>query len=233
MALMRALAISVHVFTACGAVLALLALLAAVDHDWRAMFLWLGAALVVDGIDGTLARRFDVENQAPRWSGDTLDLVVDYTTYVFVPAYAVAASELMPEALALFSAAAILLSGALYFADTRMKTEDNHFVGFPGLWNAVAFYLLLLKPMPLVGLAAVLAFAALSFTPVKFIHPVRVRRFRMLSLGLLGLWSLLALGALLAEFEPHGAVTAALCAIAAYFLVIGLFTSRRIISPQA
>ncbi len=223
---MRALAISVHVFTAFGAVLALLALLAAVDHDWRAMFLWLGAALVVDG-------RFDVENQAARWSGDTLDLVVDYTTYVFVPAYAVAASELMPAALALFSAAAILLSGALYFADTRMKTEDNHFVGFPGLWNAVAFYLLLLKPMPLVGLAAVLAFAALSFAPVKFIHPVRVRRFRTLSLGLLGLWSLLALGALLAEFEPHGAVTAALCAIAAYFLVIGLFTSRRGTSPQA
>ena len=101
MATMRALAFSVHVLTACGAALALLALLAAARGDWPLMFLWLGVALVVDAIDGPLARAANVSAVWPNWSGDTLDLVVDYTTYVFVPAYAVAAGSLMPDALAL------------------------------------------------------------------------------------------------------------------------------------
>ena len=92
-------AFSVHVLTACGAALALLALLAATRGDWPLMFLWLGVALVVDAIDGPLARAVNVAEVLPRWSGETLDLVVDYTTYVFVPAYAVAAGGLMPDAL--------------------------------------------------------------------------------------------------------------------------------------
>ena len=119
---MRALAFSVHVLTACGAALALLALLAAARGDWPLMFLWLGVALVVDAIDGPLARAANVAEVWPRWSGDTLDLVVDYTTYVFVPAYAVAAGGLMPDALALLAAAAIAITGTLYFADREMKT---------------------------------------------------------------------------------------------------------------
>ena len=96
---MRALAFSVHVFTACGAALALLALIAAVHADWALMFLWLGLALLLDGVDGMFARALNVAERVPRWAGDVLDLVVDFTTYVFVPAYALAASGLMPEPL--------------------------------------------------------------------------------------------------------------------------------------
>ena len=143
---MRALAFSVHVLTACGAALALLALLAASHGDWPLMFLWLGVALVVDAIDGPLARGVEGRRGLPRWSGETLDLVVDYTTYVFVPAYAVAAGGLMPDALAIPPAAAIAITGTLYFADREMKTADNFFRGFPAVWNLVVFYLLLLRP---------------------------------------------------------------------------------------
>src|SRR6266404_5224802 len=91
----------VHLLTASGAALALLALHAAVQARWTAMFLWLALALVVDAVDGPLARRLDVGRVLPRWSGDTLDLVVDFVTYVFVPAYAIVASGLLPAALAL------------------------------------------------------------------------------------------------------------------------------------
>src|SRR5215210_4686252 len=144
----RLRAFAVHIFTAIGAALGFLALLAAARGDWVAMFVWLAAALFVDGIDGTLARAFHTAALVPRWSGDALDLVVDFVTYVFVPAYAIAASDLMPSWLAVPMCLFIVVTSALYFCDREMKTADNSFRGFPALWNAIAFYLLLLRPPP-------------------------------------------------------------------------------------
>src|SRR5207248_8568035 len=112
----RFFAFSVHVLTASGAAVALFALLAATHGDWPLMFLWLGVALVIDAIDGPLARAVKITEVLPNWSGETLDLVVDYTTYVFVPAYAVAAGHLMPDTLAVPAAAAVAVTGTLYFA---------------------------------------------------------------------------------------------------------------------
>ena len=97
----RVRAFTVHIFTACGAALGFLALILATGEQWAAMFLCLGLALVVDGIDGPLARAFKVAELLPRWSGEALDFVVDFITYVFVPAYAIAASGLLPQALAI------------------------------------------------------------------------------------------------------------------------------------
>jgi hypothetical protein len=122
-------AFAVHVFTACGAACALLALIAAVRAEWARMFLWLGLALIIDGVDGTLARRLRVAELLPRWSGELLDFVVDFTTYVFVPAYAIAAGGLLPPAAALPLGLIVTVTGALYFADRRMKTPDSYFRG--------------------------------------------------------------------------------------------------------
>src|SRR3954453_2217195 len=144
----RAAAFSVHVFTALGAGIALVALLEAVREHWAAMFAWLGLALVVDALDGPLARRLDGARVQPNWSGEELDLVVDFVTYVFVPAYAITASGLLLPVAAPLLGAAIVITGALYFADRRMKTAENYFRGFPALWNAVAFYLFLLHLAP-------------------------------------------------------------------------------------
>src|SRR6201989_1831119 len=135
----RAAAFSVHIFTAMGAGIALIALLEAVREHWAAMFAWLGAALIVDAIDGPIARRLDVVRLQPDWSGEVLDLVVDFVTYVFVPAYAITASGLLMPIAAPLLGIGVVISGALYFADRRMKRDDNHFRGFPGLWNAAAF----------------------------------------------------------------------------------------------
>src|SRR5581483_8712855 len=139
---MAGLAFCVHILTASGAALALLALVAAARSDWPAMFLWLGAGLMIDAVDGPLARALDVKERLPRWSGDVLDLVVDFTTYVFVPAYAIAASGLMPGNLGLLAGVIVAVAGALYFADREMKTAENFFQGFPAVWNLIAFYLL-------------------------------------------------------------------------------------------
>ncbi len=223
---MRALAFSVHVLTASGSALALLALIAAARADWAAMFVALGLALIVDAIDGPLARKLKVAQTLPRWSGATLDLVVDFVTYVFVPAYAIAASGLLPPALAVPAGAAIAISGALYFADQEMKTDDNYFRGFPGVWNLMAFYLLLLQPAPWIAASAVALFVALTFLPLRFVHPLRVAWLRPLSIGLLVLWAAFALIAVGNELRPELWVTTTLCAIGVYFLAIGWLPQR-------
>jgi phosphatidylcholine synthase len=213
---MRFAAFSVHVFTALGAGVALLAMLEAVREHWAAMFAWLGAALLIDGLDGPMARRLDVVRLQPNWSGDVLDLVVDFVTYVFVPAYAITASGLLLSVAAPLLGVGIAVSGALYFADRRMKSADNHFRGFPGLWNVAAFYLFLLRWPPAMSSLGIAVLIVATFLPFHVLHPVRVARLRWLTLTLMALWGVLAITTLLDDFNVGAPVTIALCAIAAY-----------------
>src|ERR1700755_2404508 len=213
---MRAAAFSVHIFTALGAGVALIAQLEAVREHWAAMFAWLGLAVVIDGLDGPIARRLDVINVQPNWSGEVLDLVVDFVTYVFVPAYAITASGLLLPLAAPLLGVGIVVSSALYFADRRMKAADNHFRGFPALWNAVAFYLFLLHWPPALASLTVAILIAATFIPFHVLHPVRVARWRRLTLSLIALWAVLAGYVLIRDFDVGLPVTVALCAIAAY-----------------
>jgi len=218
-----AAAFAVHIFTACGAGCALLALTAAVNGQWAAMFVWLGIALCIDGIDGTFARRLQVAKLLPRWSGDILDLVVDILNYVFVPAYALATSGLLPKLAAVPLGLLIVVTGALYFADRLMKTSDYYFRGFPALWNVAAFYLFMLKPEPWVGAAAIIALAVLTFVPFHVVHPVRITHLRGVTTVALAAWAALAIAAVAQDLNPPLWVGAALCALAVYFVVIGFF----------
>jgi phosphatidylcholine synthase len=188
-------ALAVHFLTASGAVWAMLAMLEAVQRDWNMMFLWLVVALVADGIDGPLARRYDVKRQMPVFDGVLMDLVVDYLTYVFVPAYALFNSGLLPGWTGFFAIIIITFASALYFADTRMKTRDYSFSGFPSCWNMVALVLFAwFAPgtnfWPILILVTVLAVA--MFLPIKFVHPVRTERWRAVTLPVALLWVLFA-----------------------------------------
>jgi phosphatidylcholine synthase len=214
----RARAFSVHILTALGAGLGFMALLEAARGHWPAMFMWLAVALLVDAVDGPLARRLRIAQVLPNWSGDTLDLVVDFTTYVFVPAYAIAASGFLVPHLAPFLGIAIVVSGALYFSDLRMKTDDNHFRGFPTLWNVAAFYLFLLRPSPWIASIAIALLVVATFLPIRVMHPVRVERFRRFNIALVLFGCALGVFAVLRNFEVPVAVTAALCIIAVYVM---------------
>jgi phosphatidylcholine synthase len=217
----RTAAFAVHIFTACGAACALLALLAATGGRWPQMFLWLGVAVFIDGVDGTFARWLRVAEVLPRWSGDILDLVVDVMNYVFVPAYALAVSGLLPASIATPLGLLIVVTGSLYFADRWMKTADYYFRGFPAVWNVAAFYLFMLKLPPWIGAIAIVALAALTFVPVHFIHPVRIPHLRGLTMVALVLWALLALVAVVESLDPGFWIAAILCMLAAYFVGIG------------
>lgn len=215
---MRAAAFSVHILTALGAGVALIAMLEAVREHWTAMFAWLGVALVIDAVDGPIARRLDVLRLQPNWSGDVLDLVVDFLTYAFVPAYAITASGLLLPLAAPLLGIGIVVSSALYFADRRMKAADNHFRGFPALWNVVAFYLFLLHMPPIPSTLAVAILIVLTFVPIHVLHPFRVVRLRWLTLWLLAAWAALAMVALVYDFNVGLPVTVGLCTIAAYIV---------------
>src|SRR3954469_20023602 len=213
---MRLAAFGVHLFTAMGAGLALIAMLEAVREHWASMFGWLGVALIVDAIDGPVARKLDVVRLQPDWSGEVLDLVVDFVTYVFVPAYAITASGLLLPLAAPLLGIGVVVSGALYFADKRMKASDNHFRGFPALWNAVAFYLFLLHLPPVLSTLGITILIVLTFAPFHVLHPIRVVRLRWLTLWLLAAWAGLAIYTLACDFNVGVPITAGLCFIAAY-----------------
>ena len=190
------------------------------------MFGWLAVALFVDGIDGGLARKLRAAETLPRYSGEILDLVVDYLTYVLVPALAIATGAILPAPLEMAAAAAILVSSAIYFADRNMKTDNWYFRGFPAAWNLIAFYLFLLRPDPRVALAVIVVFVALTFLPVFFVHPLRVKRLRALNIALACTWSGLAIFTLWRDFSPPAFVIAALSVIGVYFLLAGLLRPR-------
>lgn len=214
-------ALFVHLLTASGAVFAMLAMLAAVEEKWSLMFLWLVVALVVDGIDGPLARHYDTKTNAPSFDGQLLDLIIDYLTYVFVPAYALFKSDLMPGWTGWFGIFVITFASAMYFADTRMKTKDNSFSGFPGCWNMVVLVLFALSPNFWVIVALVTVLAIAMFVPVKFIHPVRTDRWRSLTLPMALGWVFFAGWAAWVHFDAQSWAHWGLVITSVYLMVAG------------
>ena len=227
-------AFGVHILTASGAFLAFLSIVAAAEYDFPESFFWLGMALIVDGIDGPLARKLDVKKWWPHWSGDMLDNVIDYTTYVMIPAFILYQSGLLDHTNALgqkdeiiskfysFSAAAaIVITSAIYYADTRMKTEDYGFKGFPVCWNMVVFTLFVVSPSPNFSLVIILITAVLTFSPVMFIHPGRVKVLRPLNLTAFVTWGISGLIAVFFNLDNPILLDAVFIACSIYLFVIG------------
>ena len=214
-------ALCVHMFTATGAVLAMLAMLAAVDQKWDLMFLWLVVAFFVDGLDGPLARKYDVKTNAPQIDGVLLDLIIDYLTYVFIPAFALFKSGLLPGWTGWVVIILVTFASALYFSDTRMKTKDNSFWGFPGCWNMVVIVMFALSPSfwIILGLTVILCIG--MFTPIKFVHPVRTIRWRGLTLPMALAWTFFAGWAAWVDFHPQSWAHWGLIITSIYLLCAG------------
>ena len=218
----KPLAFSVHLLTGSGAALALMALVAATQGNWRLMFGWLGIALLVDGIDGPLARKVDTKTHAANWDGSVLDLVIDYLTYVFIPAYALIYSDLLPSPFGLMAALLIALTAVVYFSDVRMKSPDNCFVGFPGVWQMPLLVFLVFSPPVWATIVIILILAAAQFSRVKFIHPIRTVRWRPFNLAVTLVWVILAGLAVWEEFDPPQAARLGLLAASLWLLSAGV-----------
>lgn len=188
------------------------------------MFAWLGAAFVVDAVDGPLARRVKADEVVTYIDGVALDLIVDFLTYVVVPLVALWRSGLLEPPLAMVLGCVVCTASALYFADRRMKTHDLWFRGFPAIWNVLVFYLLVLRPQPIFTAVVVVIAASLMFAPVAFVHPLRVVRLRPLTITATGVWSASAIAALGQDLFEAGFVTkAALITAGLYFVFLPFF----------
>ena len=200
----------------------MLAMLAAVDGQWSLMFLWLVVAFFVDGIDGPLARKYDTKKNMPIYDGVLLDLVIDYLTYVFVPALALFKHpEMLPGWTGWFAIMVITFTSGLYFADTRMKTKDWSFSGFPACWNMVVLVVFAIKPDYWVILALVTALSVAMFLPVKFVHPTRTRRWRKVTLPMAMAWTVFAGWAAWVNFHPASWAHYGLVVTSVYLLAAG------------
>jgi phosphatidylcholine synthase len=215
-------ALLVHLFTASGAVFAMLAMLAASEEKWSLMFLWLIVAFAVDGIDGPLARKYDVRQNASRFDGVLLDLIIDYLTYVFIPAFALFKSGLLPGWTGWAAIIIITFASAVYFCDTNMKTKDNSFSGFPGCWNMLVIVLFALSPNFWISIALVTALAVSMFLPLKFVHPVRTKRWRVISLPTALLWVFFAGWAAWVDFHPNSWAHWGLTLTSVYLVLAGI-----------
>lgn len=187
----------VHAYTACGALLALLALLATDAGDYRLAFAWLALATLIDASDGWLARTARVKERLPRFDGALLDNIVDYLTFTFVPTWMLLKAGALPEGWGLAVAAVVLLSSAYGFSHADAKTTDHFFTGFPSYWNIVALYLIAIGFAPLVNAVVLMVLSVLVFVPIRYIYPSRTPTLRVLSLALGAMWGAMA-GAIIA-----------------------------------
>lgn len=226
---------AVHAFTASGIVLGFLALVAILEGDRIAAFLWLGLALFVDGIDGTLARRARVREVTPQFDGATLDNVIDYFTYVVVPAMMVYWFDLVPAGWETATAAGIMAVSLYTFANAGMKTSDYYFAGFPALWNLVVLYFHIMQSDPWVNLAVIAICGVLTFVPWKYVHPLRVRDWRAVTIPMTVLWGGTTLRLLIVSKDDRALDASPVIfwlwvAASAYFLLICIVRSVR---PEA
>jgi len=211
---------AVHLLTASGAALAVLALMAIAGGNWNTAFVWLGIALLIDGIDGPLARRLRIRERLPNWDGAAIDNVIDYTNYVFAPAIIAAQALGLPSPMGAIAGIAIAVTGALYYGATGMKQPDNSFRGFPVVWNMAVFILYVFSPPWVVTLLVIAGLSVLTFLPVNFVHPVRVVQWRQLTLAVVAIWFAASAWVLIAEFQEPLVVRLILLAATLYLAAV-------------
>jgi phosphatidylcholine synthase len=186
----KLLAWSAHLLTASGAIWGLLTLLAIANGEWISAFAWMGVAIVVDSLDGFLARRVRVKEVLPEFDGALLDNILDFLNYVFVPAFFLSQSTLLPDPVGVLGATLILLASSYQFCQDDAKTEDHYFKGFPSYWNIMVFYLFILNLNGWANFAVVAILALLVFVPIKYIYPSRTSFYQGLTLLLSALWGI-------------------------------------------
>lgn len=179
---------AIHIFTAIGIIAGFLALLSALDGSPRMSLTWMTVAMVIDGLDGPIARKYEISAVLPHIDGHVGDLIIDYVTTVIAPAFFIHEFDLLPKRFSLLGICMILLTALYLFSNTHIQSEDNYFNGFPAMWNLVVNMLFVLQSPPNVNFAVVIAMSVFTIVPIKFIHPIRVRDFRKITIPVLVIW---------------------------------------------
>jgi phosphatidylcholine synthase len=217
---------SVHLFTSFGIVAGFLALLAISQHEWQMAALWLGVAQIIDGIDGTFARKWRVKEVLPNWDGESIDYVVDFTTYAVVPAYFMYEAQLFPPDWALPISALVLLTSAMYYGKSGMVSDDLCFVGFPVMWNVTAIFVFFVVHWAQWANAALVVFLCIChFVPIKFPYPSRGQRLMGLTIAV-SVLAVVACTVLVYQYPAQNSILQVITiATALYYWIIGIYNS--------
>ena len=221
------LAYGVHLFTATGAIWGLLGIFAVFEGDYKMMIVWMIVAMLVDGLDGALARLADVKTHAKGVDGALLDNILDYLNYVVVPAIFMIQTDLLPASVKWLTACLILLTSAYQFTQTDAKTDDHHFKGFPSYWNVAALYMLLMNLPPWVNFGFLMLFNVMVFIPIKYIYPSRNTYLKTITniltwaYAAIGIWALLQY-----PNHPNWVAWASLIYVG-YYLVLSLIPKNK------
>ena len=216
------LAWGTHLFTASGAIWCLLAIKASIEDRWTEAFAWLVLAVFVDSVDGALARWMGVKDVLPKFDGTLLDNLIDYVSYVIVPAFFLDRAPLLPAPFSFPAASGIALASAYQFCQTGAKTPDHYFKGFPSYWNVTVLYLLALKFDPWINLVIIATLTVLIFVPIKYLYPSRTPRFRKLTVTLTSLWGVMALVIIWQLPDPEPWLTWSSLAYVVYYFAMSL-----------
>src|SRR5919112_585731 len=225
--------VAVHLYTASGAVLALLILVAAFQGEAvKALWLML-ASLIIDSTDGLLARRLRVSEALPFFDGALLDNIVDYMTYVFAPVVLLWSGGYLPNGNAGIVLSALpLLASSYQFCRVDAKTEDHYFLGFPSYFNVVAFYAIVFEPGPGALTAVLIVCSLLVFVPIRYVYPTRTVAFRRLTLTLTALW-LLTCAVILREMpRPDPLILGFSILYLCYYFGLSLYLSAKMLEAH-
>ncbi len=180
---------AVHAYTATGAILGFLAMISTLNNDQVGAFLFLGIALIVDGTDGNIARKINVEEKVPNLDGVILDSIIDYLNYVINPALMIYFFNMVPNGFNIFLPALIIGVSLYTFINVNMKTDDYYFSGFPAVWNIVVLYFFILNTNEWINLIVIIILSVLTFIPWKFVHPLRVKSYKNLTIFFTIIWA--------------------------------------------
>ena len=219
-------AFAVHVFTTLGLLAAFMSIIAIVEGEWRTGYTWLIVCFVIDGLDGTLARRMNVERYLPNFDGKAIDFIVDFITYAFIPAFFFYSAKMVSDYLLLPMVFIMLLSSGLYYGKKQMVVDGQYFIGFPVLWNIVVFYQFFVAGnIEIINIISIILFGIMHFIPLKFAYPSRSVRFKTMhrAASILGI----SAGILVLYLYPDQNICVSILAIliAGYFLFFSFIES--------
>ena len=190
----------VHFLTSFGILAGFFALLAVLNNNQNEAFLWLGLAFLIDSIDGTLARKFNVKTNFPHIDGKMLDSIIDFFNYVMVPSLMIYWFKYVPEQFLVLIPSILILISTYSYVNLNILTKDNYYNGFPAIWNVIVFYFYIFGTSEITNLIILLFLIVLKFFPLKCIHPLRVKKFKYASIFFTITWFLMSIFLILTKY---------------------------------
>ena len=182
--------ILIHLSTGFGIIAGFLSLIAILNNNQKEAFIWLGIAFLIDSVDGTLARKFDVKKNLPHIDGKTLDSIIDFFNYVIVPSVMIYWFKYVPDQFIILIPLILIFISIYSYVNLNVLTNDNYYNGFPAIWNVVVLYFYIFGTDQTINLFILVLFIILKFSPIKCIHPLRVKKLRYLSIFFTITWFL-------------------------------------------